>query len=347
MTRKNSFDFIRLLAASLVIFGHSFALTGNPGPRIGWLGEFGVWTFFIISGYLISKSWDQYPRFNVFFAKRILRIFPGLIVAVLTTIVVAGLFFTSLPFISYLFNQETFTYLNNIFLYNSSFTLPGVFNDNVYPNAVNGSIWTLAYEFTMYLAVALIGALKIYKKIPPFAFWLSLFFLVLSMSVFGREIFSLSIFYLNIGQMFIFGLMFFSGIIMHKYEKHITLNAWFGLIAFVAFILLVFLLPDYISLFGATLLAYAIFAIGKHGLMSWTSKYGDFSYGLYIYAFPIQQMIASVTHTANPLKMFALSFILTLIASILSWHFVESRALKWKDKIDTKKYPLLQSDEAW
>jgi len=349
MTRKNSFDFIRLLAAVAVIFSHSFALTGHSEPGAGTIsiGAISVWIFFILSGYLISKSWDQYPRFNVFFAKRILRIFPGLVVAVLSTIAVAGLFFTSLPLFTYLFHQETFTYLNNIFLYNSSFTLPGVFNTNIYPNAVNGSIWTLAYEFTMYLVVAIIGALRIYKKIPPIAFWGTLFGLVLLMAIIGREYFSLSLFYLTIGQMIIFALMFFSGILMHKYEKRIKLNTWLGFTGLAAFVILSLLLPDYTALFGATLLAYGIFAVGRHGHMSWTSKYGDFSYGLYIYAFPIQQMIASITHTANPLKMFALSFILTLIASILSWHFVESRALKWKDKIDTKKYPLLQSDEAW
>ena len=349
MTRKNSFDFIRLLAAVVVIFSHSFALTGNVEPKIGsvHLGTAAVWVFFILSGYLIAKSWDQYPRFNVFFAKRILRIFPGLIVAVLSTILIAGLFFTSLPLLNYLINGETFGYVNNILLYNTTYSLPGVFSNNIYPNAVNGSLWTLSYEFTMYLVVAVIGALKIYKKIPPIVFWVALFLLVLLMTIIGSDKFALSIFYLNIGQMLVLAFMFFSGIIMHKYENRIKLNSWFGLGSLVLFIILSYALPDYTAVFGATLLAYGIFAVGRHGLMSWTSKYGDFSYGLYIYAFPVQQMISSVVQTSNPYKLFALATVITLIAAVLSWHFVEFKALKWKDKINTKKYPLLQSDEAW
>jgi len=324
-------------------------LTGHAEPAIGsiTLGSISVWVFFILSGYLISKSWDQYPRFNVFFAKRILRIFPGLVVAILITILITGLFFTSLPLFAFLSSQETLTYLNNIFLYNSSYTLPGVFNGNIYPNAVNGSIWTLAYEFTMYLVVALLGAFRVYKKISPLALWVILLLSVVIMSIVGREYFSASIFYLAIDQMLIFALMFFSGIIMHKYENQIKLNTWIGLASFAGFIGLSFLLPDYTATFGAILLAYSIFAIGRHGHMSWSSNKGDFSYGLYIYAFPIQQAIASVTRMSDTGKMFVLSLLLTLLAAILSWHFVESKALKWKDKINTDKYPILQSDEAW
>lgn len=349
MSRENSFDFIRLLAAVAVIFSHSFALTGSDEPGIGKasIGAIGVWIFFILSGYLISKSWDQYPRFNVFFAKRLLRIIPGLMVATVSTIVIAGLFLTSLPLIEFFTRQETFTYLNNVLIYNPSYILPGIFENNIYPLTVNGSIWTLAYEFTMYLAVAFIGIFKIYKKIPPVYIWVTLLILTLLMAIVGWDRLSISIFYLNLGQMLIFALMFFSGIMMHKYEKIIELNTRNGLFSFCLFIVSSLLLPMATPLFAAIFLAYAIFALGKHGAMSWIARYGDFSYGLYIYAFPIQQMIASITHTLSMPKMFILSFLLTLIASALSWHFVESKALKWKSKINTNKYPIIQTNEAW
>lgn len=348
MTRKNSFDFLRLFAAALVVFSHSFALSGNGNSNIGSLGALGVWIFFILSGYLISKSWDQYPRFNVFFAKRILRIFPGLIVAVLVTIVVSALFFSSLPLREFFFSQTTISYLNNIFLFNTTFTLPGgVFESNPYPNAVNGSIWTLAYEFTMYIVIALIGVFNIYKKVSPFKIWLLLFALLVAMLVIGKQHFAIAVFYLDITQLLPWALMFFSGVLMHKYEKKIKLNTVLGIVLIALFALILLYTPDIAPLAAATMLAYGLFAIGRHGTMSWISKYGDFSYGVYIYSFPIQQMIVAVTGTTNTYKLFALSIVLSVIVAALSWHFIESKALKLKDKIDLKKYPLVQEDNAW
>lgn len=350
MKRKNSFDFIRLFAAGLVVFSHSFAVTGHSEPAVSGFsfGAIGVWIFFILSGYLIAKSWDQYPRFNVFFAKRILRIFPGLAVAIVATILVTGIFFTAIPFFQYLIQQGTLSYLNNILLYNTVFTLPGgVFAENIYPNAVNGSIWTLAYEFTMYIIVALIGVSGLYKKISPIAIWASLFLIVLAMVLIGKHHFALAIFYLDIYQFSMFALMFFSGIVMHKEGHRIKLNVKLGFLSLAIFIALALLMPTLQPLTASLFLAYALFSLGQHGLMSWIGKYGDFSYGIYIYSFPIQQMIAAVTDTSNPWKMFLLSLLTSTAVAALSWHLIESKALKLKEKINSKKYPIIQADDAW
>jgi peptidoglycan/LPS O-acetylase OafA/YrhL len=348
--RKNSFDLIRLFAAGLVVVSHSFAMTGHTEPNLGGLslGAVGVWIFFILSGYLIAKSWDQYPRFNVFFAKRILRIFPGLAVAVVVTIIVTGLFFTTLPFLQFLVHQNTLSYLNNILLYNPVFTLPGgVFATNAYPNAVNGSIWTLAYEFTMYIAVALIGVFKLYKKISPIGMWLIIFAILLAMTLIGRQYFALMVFNLDISQLFAFALMFFSGIVMYKEADRIKLQPIWGVVSIVGFIGLGLLFPTFLPFFASVLLAYGLFALGQLTWFSEVGRFGDFSYGIYIYSFPIQQAIATMTGTHSPLKMFALSLVLSFVAAFLSWHLVESKALKLKDKINLKKYPVVQADNAW
>jgi peptidoglycan/LPS O-acetylase OafA/YrhL len=350
MTRKNSFDFIRLLAAVFVVFSHSFALTGFIEPHLGTfsLGALGVWIFFILSGYLISKSWDQYPRFNVFFAKRILRIFPGLIMAIVLTIIVVGIFFTSLPLIQYFKNQGTFAYLNNIFLYNTSYLLPGgVFASNPYPGSVNGSIWTLAYEFTMYITVALIGAFKVYKKISALTIWKILFVAVLGLYIIGVQHFNISIFYLNISQFLPLALLFFSGIVMSKEEHRLKLTYTRGFASLIVFMVLAFINPLLLPLYASIFLAYAIFALGKSDKMAWVGKYGDFSYGIYIYSFPVQQMIVATTHTTNSYKLFFLSLLVSLIIAVLSWHLLESRFLRLKSKINSSKYPLPQLDEAW
>ena len=162
MRRDNHLDLLRLIAASLVFYSHSFALLGRPSPRfLAWidLGALGVYIFFIVSGYLIAASWEQDPSLPRFFARRALRIFPGLWVCVLLTLFLLGPLLTTRGLPAYFTDWRTWRYLGNLGLY-TSYYLPGVFETVRYPNAVNGSIWTLPIEFLMYLVVAGAGVLR-------------------------------------------------------------------------------------------------------------------------------------------------------------------------------------------
>lgn len=349
MKRKNSYDFIRLLAATLVVFSHSFAMSGNPEPQIGseHLGTIGVWIFFILSGYLIAKSWDQYPRFNVFFAKRFLRIFPGLLVNLLLTIVVLGAFYSTIPFFQFLQTPGSIEYINNILLFPHSYILPGVFASNPYPLGVNGSLWTLWYEFTMYISVALIGVLKIYRKVSIVHIWLVLFALEILILAFNIDFGERSIFFLRPERFVQLGLMFFSGVLMYKKYDSIKLDYRVGIVSLVVFLVLSSLLPTLTPIFSSILLAYAIFSLGESSRMSWLTNFGDISYGIYIYSFPILQMIEASTQTHDAIKLFIAGFSVTAIMAWLSWAIVESKALKYKGKINTKKYPILQADSSW
>lgn len=350
MKRKNSYDFIRFIAASLVVFGHAFALSGFAQPHLGsmTLAGVAVWTFFILSGYLIAASWDQYPRFNVFFAKRSLRIFPALILAVLLTILVCGLFFSSISVIDYFKNSQTLSYFNNILLLNPIYSLPGVFESNIYPNAINGSLWTLQYEFLMYIAVGILGALGIYKKISIIKIWIILLALQVIILALGPQKFDFFILYFQFNLLVTLSLMFFTGVLFWKKSKNIKLNTRYGFIALSAFILLSTFLPKFTELFATVLLAYSLFAIGKNPLMSWFGKYGDFSYGIYIYHFPIMQMIiASQTNSIPTYKLFVIGWAISIAIASVSWWIIEARALKLKSKINLKKYPLPQADSAW
>jgi peptidoglycan/LPS O-acetylase OafA/YrhL len=349
LKHENSFDFIRFIAAGMVVFSHSFALAGLTEPKIGNMGwgGVGVWIFFILSGYLIASSWYQYPRFNVFFVKRALRIFPGLFVAILITIVVTGLFFTTMGIVSFFNSQDTYNYLNNIFLFNTQYSLPGAFAANHYPNAVNGSLWTLAYEFLMYVAVGVFGVIGVLKKNGAIKLWTLLFGLQLLVILTGWNIFTMSFFYFQLDLIIMLGLMFFTGVLAYKYIKKIPLKPRVGVVSLLAYIALSTLLPSLSAIFAAIFLAYAIFSLGSLPYMSWFGRKGDFSYGIYIYSFPIQQMVVAITGTSNQYKLFALSMALSVIAGIISWNLIESRALKLKTKINLKKYPLKQADVAW
>lgn len=349
MKRENSFDFIRFIAAAMVVFSHSFALVGLNEPLIGsnTFGGLGVWIFFILSGYLIIASWEQYPRLNVFLAKRSLRIFPGLLVAILFSVLVVGLLYTSLNTWDYLTHTSTITYLNNILLYNTQFSLPGVFENNPFPNSVNGSLWTLAYEFTMYLTVAALGVLKIYKKIDIKYIWVGLLILQAVVLVVGADKFDFSVFYIRLDRIITLSLMFMTGVLFYKKSKKIKLSTKYGLVALLAFLLTCWLAPSSTVFAAATLLAYALFALGSSPLMSKFGKYGDFSYGIYIYSFPVQQIIAATIQPSSPYVMFLLALPISVVLGALSWRFIESQALKLKSKIDLGRYPIKQADEAW
>jgi len=353
LKRKNSYDFLRLFAAGMVVFSHSFALSGNKEPMVGsvTLGTVGVWVFFILSGYLIAISWDQYPRFNVFFAKRALRIFPGLIVNLLLTIIVLGLFYSTYNFIGFLGKPGSLEYINNIFLYTREYVLPGVFTKNILPNGVNGSLWTLAYEFTMYIAIALIGVSKLYKKISAIQIWLGLFAMEVLIVIFKIDFQHRAIFFLKPERIILLALLFFSGVVMYKAANKIKLDYKIGLLSFVLFIIASILMPQSTPILAPILLAYALFSFGRSDKMSFVSRIGDLSYGIYIYSFTIQQMLVASTQTRSPWKLFLASFFLSVIVAFASWHLIESRALKLKKKINIKKYPLEhqseQVDSAW
>lgn len=148
----DNFAAIRLLAALVVVFGHSFPLTGSEGP--GYLGSpastLAVKIFFVISGYMISESWLRDPHIGRYLRRRALRIFPALFVLCLFSVLVVGPALTSADLATYLSHHGTWNYLTNIALY-PNYSLPGVFEGNIYPSAVNGSLWTLPIEFSMYL----------------------------------------------------------------------------------------------------------------------------------------------------------------------------------------------------
>lgn len=163
--RKNNFILIRLLAAFLVMAGHMYVLVGHPVPVFCFsqLQSLGIKIFFCIGGYLITESWKRDPCYHSYLIKRILRIFPALIVCVLVTAYVIGPMLTTLPFQEYVGHPQTFQYLKNAVLY-VSFSLPGVFEGNPYPYVVNGSLWSLPVEFFMYLMIPWIYETGKYRK---------------------------------------------------------------------------------------------------------------------------------------------------------------------------------------
>lgn len=155
-SRQNNVSALRFVAALMVLSGHmSFLIGGTPEMLWGHqIQAMGVKIFFLMGGYLVTKSWLSDPRPLRYALKRFSRIWPPLAVYVLFAAFVAGPCLSTLPVGAYFRQPSTYAYLRNLRLF-IVYTLPGVFETNPYPAAVNGSLWTLPVEAAMYLAIPL------------------------------------------------------------------------------------------------------------------------------------------------------------------------------------------------
>ena len=339
---SNNFDLIRVIAASLVILGHSPILLLNKplrfDPILNLLGieihYFGVIIFFIISGYLVTKSYERCKNFMDFILARVLRIFPALICVVLLSVFVLGILLTNYSVRDYLSSKVTLHYLQDISLYRMYYYLPGVFETNPV-SSINGSLWTLPYEFTCYLFLALIGIIRILKNK-----WFSLALLIIltgTYLLFNKKIDTIVIPIIGIDLKHFSSLLlyFLSGSVFYQFRNLISFNIIGSLICLVSIILiktnyffdllLVFVLP-YMILF---------FAFYKKIKLNKLEKTGDISYGMYLYAFPIQQLIVYfLSATINEWLMIILSFVFTIPVAILSWRYLEKPSLELRHKFN-------------
>jgi peptidoglycan/LPS O-acetylase OafA/YrhL len=339
-SRDNNFNLIRFLAASLVLISHSYPIIlglGAQEPLVQSLGislgSIAVDVFFIASGFFIAASFNYKSSLKSFVMARLLRIYPALIVTVLLSTFVLGLYFTSLTFNEYLSNNQTYRYLlKNITLISGvEYYLPEVFKQNPYPNAVNGSLWTLPYEIKMYcfmmMFISLFSLIERKMKSAGLAG-----VLIIGLTFFALITYILNHFYsFYEGQSLKLFTMFFMGSAFFYLKERVSIRSKFGIPVIIAFGIAM-LSKDIFFVIYTLLLPYLVFYLAyiPAGKIRSFNKLGDYSYGIYIYAFPIQQMVAALIPNCGIYQMISLSFLGTIIMAYLSWHLIEERALKLK-----------------
>lgn len=334
----NNFDFLRFLAATMVVFSHSFALTGHKfsEPLTSLTGNMnfgglGVFIFFIISGYLITKSWITRPVTTRYFWNRLLRIVPGLALVVLFCIFVIGPINTSDSIVDYFLDSATWLYLSIIAIFPLlavDYHLPGVFLSNTYPISVNSPLWTIPYEFIMYIGVFLLGIIGLLKNRK--------LILLFSLSILGvwiglRYYFNFSSSDLPVNLSY-FAFYFSIGTLYFLFRDKIKFDYRIAAVALVIFLLSLSQGTIINTIALCICLPYVVFTFAFAPLKSIMNfgKHGDFSYGIYIYAFPIQQTIAHLLGNIDSLLFFTLSFFCVMPFAALSWRLVESKALSLK-----------------
>jgi peptidoglycan/LPS O-acetylase OafA/YrhL len=330
--RNNNLNLLRVLAAVGVLYAHAYGIPelANDDPiyrALGLsLGDLGVDVFFFVSGLLITKSFAN-KTLTEFAWARFVRIFPALWVSSLAFVVVAGLFFSPLSAREFWSRPETLTYL----LRNSTM-LPGLGAQQALPFALdthvaefNQPLWTLPHELQMYMLLGVLGGLGGLRSVWPAAGVL----LIGLAGVAANKLFGVEPIALDRARFLYF---FFAGSLVFLLRKHVVLKtSWFcGAIALVAVVLMA--TPSFAWRQAALLavLPYLVLwlAFIPGGRVREYNRLGDYSYGMYIYAYPVQVYLFSAGWTHTPIANLGLALALTLPLAVLSWHLLERWALR-------------------
>jgi peptidoglycan/LPS O-acetylase OafA/YrhL len=313
--RRNNFDVLRLVFAGCVVFSHSFALLGQGEPVV-WgrtLGNLGVLGFFTLSGYLIAQSFQRRTSVPQYLGNRFLRIFPGLVVALVVANVLGGLL--------------------------------GHFAKNPVPYIVDGPVWTLTWEVICYLVLAALGVLGVLNGRGFPAFYAAAWMLFLA------NIGNTSDFFLAIAPMFLmFGAGALFAVHLDQLHWGWVVAAGVGLLATLKYGAIVDATriadPWVPFLYGPTvtpemvqrvmfMVSFPIVVIwlGKATRPGWRLR-DDLSYGSYIYGWPVAQTVVFYSmrwHVRlNAPELFLITAVITAPIAFLSWRFVERPSLRLK-----------------
>lgn len=328
----NGFDYLRIGLAIAVVMHHSLVVTDQPLTE--WLWRY--WprgflatllpSFFALSGFLVAGSLIKRGSIPAFIAMRVLRVGPALAVEVLLSAFIIGAVMTHLPLSEYFTSPLFWKYFLNI-VGHVQYILPGMFEGNPFPDVINQSLWTIPYELDSYawlvflslfgfvrnrrMLVAVIGLLMALGTA-----WLFIRFRPEweESPVDGRALV----------------VAFLAGIALQFFGDRVRLNGWLALAAFLSGGLL--LLDVRLSFLGVIPIAYATVYLGLlHPPRRTWLLTGDYSYGLYLFAFPIQQaQVALMPAYASWGYNVAIALTVGLAYAAFSWWVVEKPVLSKK-----------------
>lgn len=331
---SSNFDGVRLGAALLVIFGHEFSIRGLAQPEIfgSHIASLGVKIFFSVSGYLVAQSFARDPDAWRFLQRRALRIVPGLVFCVLVTVFVLGPLVTQGSLANYARDPGTLAYVWNL-AFGFAETMPALFADNPLPHAVNGSLWSLPAEAAMYcilLATALASGGSLRR-------W---------------TLMTLAVFAASLGVVYGFGLNGWTEVLVYgtRLSAFCVVAGFFcaGSLAWLlrasvplrfdiaaalvlsGLVLRQTLLFPLLEPLAVTYVALTLCLRSTPGLRD-AARFGDFSYGLYLFAYPLQQTVQQAYgDTLDFGPAFALSLAGTIACAAVSWHAIEKRCMRFK-----------------
>lgn len=344
---RNNFDALRLLAAGIVVYGNGLVLTsaapsalwGAPLPRIG------LDLLFAIAGYLAVGSWSRSGRILPYLAGRVLRVFPALVACVLVTVFVIGPLATKLPLRAYLLDGMTRRFLGNMLLI-PQLWLPRVFEGQQWVGTVNPMLWTLAPGLLGAAAIPLFGRLPPGTRAPAALACaaacaaLSLLWPALLPHLPRLLVRPVLPEALVEAPFFLVGAAL--GFAGQRWGERVW-RADLAMLCFAANWVTATWLGDWTLVLEWLTVPYMALCFGRMSLpvLGRFGALGNPSFGLYLYAFPIQQLLVQrMPDTPYPILA---CFLLALPAGFLSWHLVERPASRWAGPAWRRAARLVQS----
>lgn len=323
--RDNNFDALRTIAALCVIVGHAFALTGRVAELpllVGLPLEYiGVSVFFVISGFLITGSWERSRSVGQYISSRALRIAPLLFLVVILSTTLMGPLVTALSTPEYFSSPETGRYLINLVLLPAD-GLPGVFGTVPFPGVVNGSVWTLRAEVICYLVVLLLGLLPRVPQIVGFALFggASIVLVLLApVTIAGSNVSAAA------GTWVYFAIAALVRLLVPRRVFRPGIAA----VVFVVWLIAGLAAPSVALPLFWLVLPYVVLSVGfaSTPVLRRAARFGDISYGLYLWAFPVQQLVVLTVGVLPIVSDIVLVALITTALAFASWHLLEKRAL--------------------
>jgi peptidoglycan/LPS O-acetylase OafA/YrhL len=326
--RRNSLNFLRLVFAIAVVVSHTWPLGAyGADPQIAGqsLGTWAVAGFFAISGYLITNSRLHLP-IGAFMVRRVLRIYPAFVVCLLVVAVVFAPVSTLFDHGSLSWPSAASYVYRNIALKIQQDGIAGTLTHSPYAPAWDGSLWTLFWEFTCYVLIGcMLGVVRRWHRGLVIAA-----FLVTAVGA-TIEAHRSTIGSVPVFDFVLLGSFFFAGSLVALYADRIPLDWRLGVAALV-------LLPissalGVWELLGAIPAAYVCLWLGSALPFQSVGRRNDISYGVYIYAYPMQQLLVAMHVNRLPVGVaVVISIVATLPLAVASWFIIEKPALALKSR---------------
>ena len=323
INRDNSFDLIRHLAALAVLVSHHYVLSGQQEPMLqGYnsLGAIAVLAFFAISGFLITQSFLNTRSFYHYMEKRIARIFPALIACAFVMVYFCGPAFSKNG-LGYAFSLESLTDFLKVSAFGRA-DIGDITSTFIFKDSFNGSLWSLKIEFGCYVLLAL-ALLVLRRAAVPLIIALAFCITTYLCSTSAHPMAPKLLVYSTVG------IAFFVGSSLYFYRaafSSVKAKLLIGVLS--AALVLVSLNTPLVMVFasiGVSLLVLSLGTLCKDRIIK--SRF-DISYGMYLYAFPVQQLMINTTALSFYASMLATVAVVIVLAS-LSWLFIEKPALNY------------------
>ena len=319
-SRNHTIDNIRLLSALLVLYGHGFVLANglfNPNDVISnalrpflpfhiSLHGLGMAMLFFLSGYLVALSFER-QKLGYYISARLTRIYPGLFVCIILTAILVGLFASSRPFLDFILDDRTINSVwGTVTLLDVRASLPGVFANNPRPFTFNGSLWTLPVEMILYGVVLVLGVSGILKRR-----WLfnSIFFISLTVFILFYPELSQGSYkrYIKVVPYFIYGVFFYRNRDVISYNP----------VVFCCGVIACYLTwnSSFYNICTSVYLSYCLCYLCFNSKVRMLPLYkgGDLTYGVYLYAFPLQQFAIMLVGRGHPYLINAIAAVFSIL----------------------------------